>query len=70
VSLNQVDEAVGDAACLGVKQDRLFSVHLADYQKLPPPMHLRSQKLCAIGNQSINDIKIARRFKLATYCGF
>jgi len=40
LSLNQVDDAVGDAARLGVQQDRLLSLQLADHEKLAPPMGL------------------------------
>ena len=40
LSLNQVDDAVGDAARLGVQQDALLAVQLADHEKLLPPMCL------------------------------
>ena len=70
MSLNQVDNAIGDASRLGVQQDRLLSVQLADHEKLPPPMHLKSRKTCATGDQGINGIKISLQVvELAAYCG-
>lgn len=53
MSLNRVDDAVGHASGLGVQQDRLLSVQLADHEKLPPPMNLESRKDCARGDQGI-----------------
>lgn len=58
MSRNQVDDAVGDAACLGIQQDRLLSVQLADHEKLPAPMHLQNRKACAKDDQGINGITI------------
>ena len=40
LSLNQVDDPIGDAARLGVQQNALLAVHLADHEKLLPPMCL------------------------------
>ena len=40
VSLNQVHNAIGHAARLGVKQDALLAVQLADHQQFLPPMGL------------------------------
>ncbi len=57
-SLNQVDDAVGNAAHLGIQQDRLLSVQLADYEKLPPPMRPKGRKPCARVDQGVNSIKI------------
>lgn len=59
ISLNQVDDAIGDATRLGVQQDRLLSVQLADHEKLSPPMRLKSRKPCTRGDQGINGIKIS-----------
>lgn len=38
--LNQVDDAVGDAARLSVKQDGLLAMQLADHKQFVPPMGL------------------------------
>ena len=59
MSLNQVDDAIGDASRLGVQQDRLLSVQLADHKKLSPPMRLKSRKACTTGDQGINGIKVS-----------
>ena len=71
MSLNQVDDAVGHASRLGVQQDRLLSMQLADHEKLPPPMNLESRKACARGDQGIYGIKVALQIvELAAYCCF
>ena len=58
MSLNQVVDAIGNASRLGVQQDRLLSVQLADHEKLSPPMRLKSRRPCTRGDQGIDDIKI------------
>jgi hypothetical protein len=40
MSLNQVHNAIRHAAHLGVQQNALLAVQLADYEKLVPPMRL------------------------------
>ena len=59
MSLNQVDDAIGDATRLGEQQDRLLSVQLADHEQLALPMRLKSRKPCARNDQGINGIKIS-----------
>ena len=59
IALNQVDDAIWDASRPCIQQDRLLSVQLADHEKLPPPMRLKSRKPCARGDQGINGIKIS-----------
>ena len=46
LSLYQVDDAIGDAARFSVEQDALLTVHLADHEKLLPPMRLEGRKAC------------------------
>ena len=71
LSLNQVDDAVGDAARLGVQQDRLLSLQLADHEKLAPPMGLQARKPCPGSNQGVDGIKTSLQIvELAAYCGF
>jgi hypothetical protein len=45
--VNQVDDTVGHAACLGVKQDALLAVQLTNHLKFVPPMLRQARKLCA-----------------------
>jgi hypothetical protein len=69
--LNQVDDAVRDAARLGVQQDRLLSVQLADHEKLLPPIRPQAGKACSRSDQGVNRIKIPLQLaELAAYCGF
>ncbi len=56
--LNQVDDAVRDAACLKIQQDALLSVQLADHKKFLPPVRAQAQKICPRSDQSIDCIKI------------
>jgi hypothetical protein len=58
LSLNQVHNAIGHAARLGVQQDALLAVQLADHKKLVPPMSLQARKRCTRGDQGIDSIKI------------
>jgi hypothetical protein len=70
LSLNQVHNAIRHAARLGVQQDALLAVQLADHKKLVPPMGLEAQKHCARGDQGIDSIKITLQVvKLAEYGG-
>jgi hypothetical protein len=70
MSLNQVDDAIGDASRLGDQQDCLLSVELADHEKLSSAMHLKSRKPCTRGDQIVNGIKISLQVdELAAYCG-
>jgi hypothetical protein len=59
VWLNQVHDAVGHAAGLGVQQDALLAVQLTDHKELPLPMALQSRKRCTRGDQGIDGIKIS-----------
>jgi hypothetical protein len=59
LSLKQVHDAVRDAARLGDQQDHLLSVDLADYEKLPLPMHLKDRKFCARCDQDIHGVKVS-----------
>ena len=71
LSLQQVDDAVGDTARLGVKQDGLLAVQLADHKQFAPPMGLQAGKHCARGDQGIDSFKSPlQEAELATYCGF
>ena len=71
MSLNQVDDAARDAARLGVQQDRLLSVQLADHEKLLPPVLLQARKACARSDQCIDSIKITLQIvQLPANCGF
>jgi hypothetical protein len=71
MSLNQVDDAVRDAARLGVQQDRLLSVQLADHKKLLPPVLLQARKACARDDQGIDSFKITLQVvQLPANCGF
>ncbi|MCP9889145.1 hypothetical protein KBY96_14580 [Cyanobium sp. ATX 6A2] len=68
VSLNQVHDAVGHAAGLGIQQDALLTVQLANNKELPPPMGLQARKHCPRGDQDINGIKIPLQvIELAAY---
>lgn len=40
MTLNQVDDAVGNASRVGVQQDGLLTLQLADHEKFLPPMRL------------------------------
>jgi hypothetical protein len=69
--LDQVDDAVGDAARLGVKQDGLLAVQLTDHKQFVPPMGLQAGKHCTRSDQGIDGFKIPMQVVvLATYCGF
>ena len=71
LSLHQIDNAVGDAARLGVKQDGLLAVQLADHKQFAPPMGLQAGKHCARASQCIESLKISLQIvELAMYCGF
>jgi hypothetical protein len=71
MSLNQVHNAIGHAARLGIQQDALLAVQLADHKKLVPPMGLQARKHCARGDQGIDSIKIPLQVvKLTVYGGF
>ncbi len=50
MSLKQIDDAIGYATRLGVQQDRLLSVQLADHEKLLPPIRLKCRKPCTRGD--------------------
>jgi hypothetical protein len=70
VSLNQVDDAIGDAARLGVQQDALVTMQLADHEKFLPPMRLDARKACPGSDQSVDGIKISLQvIKLTANCG-
>ncbi len=56
MSLDQVDDAIGDAARLGIEQDALLMVQLTDHEKFLPLMRLEARKECASSDQSINGI--------------
>ncbi len=56
VSLNKVDDAIGDAAHLGIEQDALLTVQLTDHEKFLPPMRLEARKACTRSDQSVNGI--------------
>ena len=56
--LNQVDDAVRDAACLEIQQDALLSVQLTDHKEFLPPVLTQARKACPRGDQSIDCIKI------------
>jgi hypothetical protein len=58
VSLNQVHDAVGHAAGLGIQQDALRAVKLTDHKELPPQMGLQARKSCTRSDQGIVCIKI------------
>ena len=58
MSLNQVDNTVGDAARFGVNQKGLLAVELADREKLPPPMGFKAGKPCTRSDQSVDGTKI------------
>ncbi len=69
--LNQVDDAVGDAARLGVQQDALLAVQLTDHEKFMPPMRLQTRKPGPISDQGIDSIKITLQVvELAANSGF
>ncbi len=71
MSLNQVDYAVRNAACLGIQQDLLLAVQLADHKKLLPPMRLQARKPCPRSDQGTDSITITLQVvELASYCGF
>ncbi len=71
MSLNQVDDAIGDATRLGMQQDGLLSVQLADHEQLSLPMRLKSRKPCTRSDQGINGIKISLQVvELTAYCCF
>ena len=70
MSLNQVYNAIGHAARIGV-QHALLSVHLADYKKLLPPMGLQARKHCTGGDHGNESIKIPLQVvKLKVYGSF
>lgn len=63
--------AVGDATRLGVKQDTLLAVQLADHYEFVPPMRLQFQTPGPRSDQSIDGIKISLQVvELAPYRGF
>jgi len=69
LSLNQVDDTVGDAARLGIVQDALLAVQLADHKKFVPPMRLKGRKPCPRSDQGIDGIKISLQVvELTAYC--
>ena len=71
VSLNQVHNAIRHAARLGVQQDALLAVQLADHEQFLPPMGLQARKHCTKSDQGIDSIKIALQMvELTAYCGF
>jgi hypothetical protein len=57
MTLNQVDDAILDDPRLDDQQDHLLPVQLADHEKLLPPVHLQSRKLCNRGDLGIYSIK-------------
>jgi len=70
LSLNQVDDTVGEAARRSVQQDTLLAVHLADHDKFVPPMRLQARKACPRGDEGIDGIKIPLQIvELVVYCG-
>jgi hypothetical protein len=69
--LNQVDDAVGDAARLGVQQDALLAVQLADHEKFVPSMRHQARKPCPRSDQDIDSIKISLQVvELASHLSF
>jgi hypothetical protein len=58
LSLYQVDDPIRNAARLGVEQDALLTVQLADHEKFLPPMRLEARKACPGSDQSVYGIKI------------
>lgn len=54
MSLKQADNTVGHAARLGVQQNALLAVQLADHEKFVPPMRLQAQKACTRDDQGID----------------
>ena len=68
--LNQVHNAIGNTARLGVQQDALLAVQLSYHKKLVLPMGLQARKHCTRGDQGIDSIKITLQVvKLAAYSG-
>ena len=71
MSLNQVHNAIGHAARLGVQQDAFLAVQLAFHEQFLPPMGLQARKHCTRGDHGIYGIKIPLQvFKLTAYGGF
>jgi hypothetical protein len=71
VSLNQVHNAIGYAARLGVQQDALLSVQLADHEQFLPPMGLQARKHGTRSDQGIDSIKIPLQIvELSVYGSF
>jgi len=56
--LNQVDDLIRDAACIGICQNAFLAVQLTDHKKFLPPVRAQAQKACPRGDQSIICIKI------------
>jgi hypothetical protein len=66
-----IHNAIGHAAHLGVQQDALLAVQLANQEQFLPPMGLQAQKHCTRGDQGIDSIKIPLQIvELMSYCGF
>ncbi len=59
VSLNQVDYAIRNAACVAAQQVALLAVQLVDHEKSLPPMRLEARKACTRKDQSVDGIKIS-----------
>ena len=59
VSLTQVDDAIGDAVCIGTQHVALLAVQLADHEKFLPPMRIDARKACTRGDQNNDGIKIS-----------
>jgi hypothetical protein len=71
MTLNQVDNAVGNAACLSVQEDAVLSVWLTDHEQFMPSMRLQLRKSCLICDQGVNGIKIMPQIaKLEAYSAF
>ena len=70
LSLNQVDDADRDTACLELQQDALLAVQLIDHKKFLSPVRAQALKVCPSYDQSIDGIKIPLQIvELTSYYG-